>query len=110
MEVDVGIDVGDFQARPAPPVRRQHGPGGSQQVGPHFALGCRQPQRTESRSEDLRSEILGVGTVPHLAVHQPVQTADIVEIGRVPVWVGGGVERCERDDMGSLVLTFCLLR
>ena len=27
VEVDVGIDVGDLQARPAPPVRRQHRPG-----------------------------------------------------------------------------------
>ena len=104
-EVSVGLDAGHFQAEPAAPVRGQHGSGGGQQVGADFAFGRGQPQRPQGRPEHLRGEIFGVGTVPHLGVHEPVQTAHIVEIGRVPVRIGAVIEGHQRDHTATLVLT-----
>jgi hypothetical protein len=86
-QLGIRIDRGDLDAQPASPVAGQDRPRGGQKVGSHLAPRRRHAQRSQSGDEHLGGQILSVGTVTDLRVHEPLDTSDVVNIVRVPVGV-----------------------
>ena len=100
-EVGLGVDRGDRLTEAAAPVRGKDRLGGEQQVRPHLAFRRGQPQWTQRGAEDLRGEVLGVGTVADPRVHQPVEPVDVVAVHRLPVAVGVIVNHVQVADVAA---------
>ena len=86
-DVRFRVDRSDLHAQAPAPVAGQDGTGGRGEIGPHFATGGADAQGAQSGHEHLGGQILGVGVVPHLDVHQAIEPDHVVAVDRVPVGV-----------------------